>query len=291
LVAAAHSFCPQCGNTDQLTDRCPRCGYVMSSVAPHPGDNWLDTRLAGDESRSTAVPGAHIPRSQDTVARRPKSSLAVFAVLAVLTVPLIAWWLTRPDTGLDRSASTGRDRSGVAPSNRAPTGPGTDVKPSSAPDRVRCWNGRLAANGAGCPDLTGEAALAWVFPGSGKSQCGPDPDHTESLWIVTRLCEVRVPDSGLVRIHYAETSSVEVGFATYDGAFSAERRATVRERGAISRIEWSDPETDAVRYATAYADHPWVISIEAESAADLEFALSRLVRIRPAAALDAAVGQ
>jgi hypothetical protein len=287
---SSSSVCPQCGNPALLSSRCDRCGYNMSKPAARLEQNWLDARLSGDRE-DRLRPGARVASPQQAsvpAAGGPRSSAVVLAVLAVLMVPVAAWWFTRPElarSGVDPPLAVRTDSPSATPRAQANK---TRTNENGGPATTRCWVGRKDATRPGCPPLSGDEALAWVFSGigSGSSDCGIDPDHDQTLWISTRLCRVRVPGSGTASVHYAQVADVDAGRRTYDGLYSTRRE--IGEGSLVDRYEWTDEE--AARWATIYADHPWAVSVEASSAEDLDYVLRRVVKLRPSAVIKARSG-
>lgn len=218
-----------------------------------------------------------------------------FALVATATAVVAGVELTRDDApGQNEVVASGGGVPGsgastTPPSSGSPepsTSPSATSDPSHPPVRTyRCWTGRRVADAEECPEPTGVAGLAWVFPSLDPEAC-VDMLATRSSPRLRELyeCEVDVAGSP-VTVDYVEWRSTADALDYYDGWGA--RRVSIRGAGGRPlRFGWLDT-TPGGSYvgALAYTDAPFSVSVTAPDAATRSRAGDEVIRLRPTAHL------
>ncbi|MCW2765070.1 MAG: hypothetical protein JWO11_1029 [Nocardioides sp.] len=204
---------------------------------------------------------------------------AAFGLVALATAVLAGTELARNDPPSAGSAATPSAPTASVPSS---TPPATEPGPAPA---FRCWNGSEAAALADCPEPTGAAGLAWVFPSLDLDRC-TDLLATESAPQLRQLYECRVPlDGRHVSIAYAEWRSSADAIDYYDA--QSARRVSIRgAAGRPLRFGWLyDTGAGEVSGALAYTDAPFSVLVRAPDAATRSAAGHDVIRLRPTSEL------
>jgi hypothetical protein len=214
-----------------------------------------------------------------------------FAAVALATGVVAGVEMSKddPSAGASRSPSAGPTSSaasGVSPTPTPTTSPSVSVSPGGAADPTfRCWTGRAVTSADRCPEPTGPAGLAWVFPSFDADSCTdllaarPSP-RLRQLY----ECEVDVAGTP-VTVDYAEWRSVADAVDYYDSWGT--RRVTIRGAGGRPlRFGWLD-ETPGGSYlgALAYTDAPYSVSLTAPDEATRTRAAHDAIRLRPTSEL------
>jgi hypothetical protein len=216
-----------------------------------------------------------------------------FALVAVAATVLAFAELARDQpqrTGRAVSTTTTTQVPTSAPPTTEPTttpttAPATSpTEPGSSP-AFRCWTGRKVATLDDCPEPSGGAGLAWVFPSLDLDAC-TDMLATETARQLRQLYECRARVAGRdVTISYVEWRSGADAIDFYDR--QSPRRVAIRGRGGRPlRFGWLDVTASGESTgALAYTDAPFSVFVTAPDAATRSAVGHDLIRLRPTAEL------
>lgn len=159
-----------------------------------------------------------------------------------------------------------------------------DPDDSSSGPRVRCWDGKELARDD-CSQPTGQRGLRWVFPsfrpqdGSCRDLAADDDGALATTW----KCDDRIGGRP-VQITYAEFDSAAAGLDLLGQQYADGIRRDVVLDGEPYRFVYrpsAESGSDGFELASAYQDHPFGVSVLAETSQDARAALENLVRFRP----------
>ena len=140
----------------------------------------------------------------------------VIAVLVAVTVAT-QWGSEDPAaSGDDGYTSMAEPAPTATPESAAPELP-SDVDPSVAAAPVRCWSGAEAVDLGGCPPLTREEGLRYVFPLADDPLCA-EVALTDALKVVALRCPVDI-DGETATVTYSEFAEREAMLDYYDDKF------------------------------------------------------------------------
>jgi hypothetical protein len=261
--------CPQCATPRDIYRYCMNCGFDFSSHASI--DASPDSPLETADPPATEV-AATLEAVTPVVGGSSASVVLVMIVVAVAVLLLILAGLFIPFGSSDETPGDATS-TGDAPSpSRGP------VEPAQA----TCWDATRAASAAACPEVRGDAGLAFVFPSLDPDECTDQRKGAgrPAKW----MCKVSLDDGGAVRIRYREHRSVAKARAAYAETYGARNRDSVlSERDDVERYVWRASEADEEgrwSLSSMYAEHPWSVTVKGDSADDVEAALADLVRFR-----------
>lgn len=218
---------------------------------------------------SLAPPGPLAPPEAEP---RPRRSGTIAIVLAVVGVLLVSAAVTAlvlggrdddPDEAADEAGTSGSVSSGDSKSPSSGS-PASDGPASDGPAALlTCWKGPPSAS---CPAVRGAGAMAWVFPGSGSSDCVPNEPAAPRL--ASTWCTVG--DEYVV--HYSQWPD----WASMNGYYAAKALRTLPLRSDVHGARY-DGETRQgtyweVKVAAWYVDRaaPWSVTVYAHDLATAE---------------------
>lgn len=152
---------------------------------------------------------------------------------------------------------------------------------AAADGPTTCWDGRLAID-VPCPEPTGTAGLAWVFPTFDRVRldCVDElelhPEYTRpAMW----TCEQAVGGRP-VQVTYSEVTGTEDALRFLDRLHGPDARRTER-----SAYAWRATQTPSGSWVTSLLlrDLPFAVTVTATQRSDAARALARRVEVRPPA--------
>lgn len=187
------------------------------------------------------------------------------------------------DSPSDTSAEDRADRrddvdgsAGAGPS--APTDPSPAEAETTEPPTFRCWDGGTATRLESCPQPSGAAGMAWVFPSSTGATCSTEAGSQRAS---EAECAPAVGDA-TVRFHYSEWRSREA-LETYYGANTVAVIEAPDGRADLSAVQVVSRDSSVgYKVAIYYADPSarWSVTIYAADEAQYLAAIDELV-MRP----------
>jgi hypothetical protein len=198
-----------------------------------------------------------------------------FAVGTVTVAALLAYGLVLVaravgHDGVERSTAT--EPSPSATATPTPATPATSTTPTPTPE-VRCWDGTGAQRLRDCPEPSGPAGLAWVFPHLSEQKCGRPTDTAPGV-VLRILCSARLSDGSRIQLGYYQWESVRAGVDFYEAQ-------GLDRADANGFRSWSGRSGDTLKAALLYADAPFSQSVTFPAGAEAAQADLAILQPRP----------
>lgn len=165
---------------------------------------------------------------------------------------------------------------GDAPDSEASATPTPSETERPEQPRVDCWSGRVRRSVAACGRPTGVAGLEWVFPDFSRTACTEQDARRKQMWV----CSASTDDGTRVLVRYSEYTPREVRstFTRLNNKWASHTNDNPAFGSSDTRYIWRynsvlDNEYPYV-ISWMYANHPFSVSIEGDTSADIEEVLA-----------------